>query len=35
MTSMNVSAGAPFTVHDLEGMPDDGRRSSSSTGRSW
>jgi len=26
MTSMSVSASTPFTVHDLEGMPDDGRR---------
>jgi Uma2 family endonuclease len=26
MTSMNVTASTPFTVHDLEGMPDDGRR---------
>ena len=23
---MSVSASTPFTVHDLEGMPDDGRR---------
>jgi Uma2 family endonuclease len=26
MTSMSVTASTPFTVHDLEGMPDDGRR---------
>jgi Uma2 family endonuclease len=26
MTSMSVSASTPFTVQDLEGMPDDGRR---------
>ncbi|HWR46812.1 MAG TPA: Uma2 family endonuclease [Pseudonocardiaceae bacterium] len=26
MTSMGTSASTPFTVHDLEGMPDDGRR---------
>lgn len=26
MTAMSVSASTPFTVHDLEGMPDDGRR---------
>jgi Uma2 family endonuclease len=26
MTSMSVGASTPFTVHDLEGMPDDGRR---------
>jgi Uma2 family endonuclease len=26
ITSMSVSASTPFTVHDLEGMPDDGRR---------
>jgi Uma2 family endonuclease len=26
MTSMGISASTPFTVHDLEGMPDDGRR---------
>jgi Uma2 family endonuclease len=26
MTSMSVGASNPFTVHDLEGMPDDGRR---------
>ncbi|HET9255068.1 MAG TPA: Uma2 family endonuclease [Pseudonocardiaceae bacterium] len=26
MTTMSVSASTPFTVHDLEGMPDDGRR---------
>lgn len=26
MTAMTVSASTPFTVHDLEGMPDDGRR---------
>jgi hypothetical protein len=24
MTSMSLSASTPFTVHDLEGMPDDG-----------
>jgi Uma2 family endonuclease len=26
MTTMSVNASEPFTVHDLEGMPDDGRR---------
>ena len=26
MTSMSGLASTPFTVHDLEGMPDDGRR---------
>ncbi|MEO7194625.1 MAG: Uma2 family endonuclease [Pseudonocardiaceae bacterium] len=26
MTKMSVGASTPFTVHDLEGMPDDGRR---------
>ena len=26
MTSMGVTASTPFTVHDLDGMPDDGRR---------
>ncbi|MGB6163024.1 MAG: Uma2 family endonuclease [Pseudonocardiaceae bacterium] len=26
MTSMSVTASTPFTVHDLEVMPDDGRR---------
>lgn len=26
MTAMTVGASSPFTVHDLEGMPDDGRR---------
>ncbi|MGH3936974.1 MAG: Uma2 family endonuclease [Pseudonocardiaceae bacterium] len=26
MTSMSVTASTPFTVHDLERMPDDGRR---------
>ena len=26
MTSMNVTASTPFTVHDLEGTPDDGHR---------
>lgn len=26
MTGMSVTASTPFTVHDLEGMPDDGRR---------
>ena len=26
MTSMSLVASTPFTVHDLEGMPDDGRR---------
>lgn len=26
MTGMSVSASTPFTVQDLEGMPDDGRR---------
>ena len=26
MTSMGITASTPFTVHDLEGMPDDGRR---------
>lgn len=26
MTAMGVTASSPFTVHDLEGMPDDGRR---------
>ncbi len=25
MTSMSVSASTPFTVHDLDGMPDVGR----------
>jgi hypothetical protein len=26
MTCMSVGASTPFTVHDLEGMPEDGRR---------
>jgi hypothetical protein len=26
MNSIGVSASTPFTVHDLEGMPADGRR---------
>lgn len=26
MTSMSIGASTPFTVHDLEGMPDDDRR---------
>ncbi|MBV9313380.1 MAG: Uma2 family endonuclease [Pseudonocardia sp.] len=26
MTTMAISASTPFTVYDLEGMPDDGRR---------
>jgi len=26
MTSMSIGASTPFTVHDLDGMPDDGRR---------
>jgi Uma2 family endonuclease len=26
MTTMSVTASTPFTVHDLKGMPDDGRR---------
>jgi hypothetical protein len=26
MTSMSVGASTPFTVQDLAGMPDDGRR---------
>jgi hypothetical protein len=26
MTAMPIDGGRPFTVHDLEGMPDDRRR---------
>ena len=34
MTSV-IPHGRPFTVDDLEGMPDDGTGTSSSTGCCW